>query len=306
MPEKNKAYAALIYICLVWGTTYLAIHWMVEVYPAFLAAGARQLLAGVIILTMALATNRRVDLSTGHLARQATIGFLMIAMGNGLSSYAQKFIPSGVAAMVGATMPMWTVALNLAISKKEALNRTIVMGMLIGLVGVGLIFRADVASLTNRAYLGGIGVTLVATISWAVGSVLSRHWGKNVNAFFDAGVQVLTGGVVLLAAALVEIRGMPKGLPVDTRALWSFVYLVVFGSVLAYSFYQYALKRLPVGIVTIYAYINPLVAVLLGAAFGETLTWWTAASFVGIVSGVFLVNRGYRVEQAKPPSPTNA
>jgi drug/metabolite transporter (DMT)-like permease len=113
------------------------------------------------------------------------------------------------------------------------------------------------------------------------------------NPFFDAGLQVVAGGIVLLAMSFFG-DDHSKPLLHTPRAVWSFVYLVTFGSVLAFSFYQYALKRLPVGVVTIYAYVNPLVAVLLGCFFGEPLTQWTALSFAGIVLGVYLVNRGYR------------
>lgn len=296
MSEKSKAYAALAFICIVWGTTYLAIRWLVEAYPAFLAAGVRQVTAGVIILLLALAANRHVNLSGKNMFRQVVIGTLMIAVGNGLVSYGQKTIPSGIAAMVCATMPIWAVVLNLALSRRERLNRTIVLGMAVGLVGVALIFRADLGKLGNSAYLAGILLTLLATMGWAVGSVMSRRWTTDVNPFFDAGLQVVAGGLVLL---LMSFFADDHSAPIvhTSKAVWSFVYLVIFGSVLAFSFYQYALKRLPVGIVTVYAYVNPLVAVLLGYFFGESLTAWTALSFAGIVLGVYLVNRGYRQQQ---------
>lgn len=296
MSEKSKAYAALAFICIVWGTTYLAIRWLVEAYPAFLAAGVRQVLAGLIIVGLALAANKRVNLSGKNILRQVLIGTLMIAVGNGLVSYGQKTIPSGIAAMVCATMPIWAVVLNLALSKHERLNRTIVLGMAIGLVGVALIFRADIGKLGNAAYLGGILLTLIATMGWAVGSVMSRRWTTDVNPFFDAGIQVIAGGAVLLLTSLFA-EDYSASVVHTSRAVWSFVYLVIFGSVLAFSFYQYALKRLPVGIVTVYAYINPLVAVLLGYFFDEPLTSWTALSFASIVLGVYFVNRGYRQQQ---------
>ena len=301
MSEKSKAYGALIFICIVWGTTYLAIRWLVEAYPAFLAAGVRQVSAGIIMVILAMAANRRVNLSGRNVVRQAIIGTLMIAVGNGLVSFGQKTIPSGVAAMVCATMPIWAVVLNLVLNRAERLNRTIILGMAIGLAGVGLIFRADLAKLGNTAYLIGILLTLLATMGWAVGSVLSRRWATATNPFFDAGLQVVAGGLVLLATSAVteDFSGLSEGSP---RANWSFIYLVIFGSVLAFSFYQYALKRLPVGIVTVYAYVNPLVAVLLGYFFGESLTAWTGLSFAGIVLGVYLVNLGYRRQLAAPPT----
>ena len=298
MSEKSKAYGALIFICLVWGTTYMGIRLVVQSYPAFLSAGVRQVLSGLIIGGIALGVNRHADLSARNVLRQAIIGALMIAVGNGLVSWGQKSIPSGVAALVCSTMPIWAVMLNLALSKKEKVNGTILAGMLLGLIGVGLIFRSDVEKLANPQFVSGILLTLLATMGWAVGSVLSRRWNTNINAFFDAGIQVVAGGLILLVMSfLVEDYSGP--FVVVPEAVWAFVYLVIFGSVLAFSFYQYALKRLPVGIVTVYAYINPLVAVIIGYFWGEGLTWWTLLSFIGIVIGVYLVNVGYRRQHAQ-------
>ncbi len=302
MSTNTKAYGALLFICIVWGTTYLAIKILVEVYPALLAAGVRQVFSGLVIGAIALSINRRTDLSRLHIARQALIGTLMIAVGNGLVSWSQKSIPSGVAAMVCATMPIWAVGLGLLLSRKERINGLIAAGMALGLAGVALIVATKPAdasrpAASTTAAVWGIALTLLATMGWAAGSVFSRRWKRDANPLFDAGVQVVAGGIVLLIASMfAEDHSAP--FRADPRALWSFGYLVVFGSVLAYTFYQYALKHLPVGVATLYAYVNPLVAVVLGYFAGEGASGWTAVSFAGIVGGVYLVNRGYRRQQA--------
>ena len=131
MSRQAKAYVALIFICFVWGTTYLAIRVGVVHFPAFLYAGIRQVLSGIIIIIAALIGNRQTDLSRGNILHQAVIGFLLITLGNGLVTWGEKQIPSGVAALICSLMPIVAVLVNLIISKHEKINLFIVIGMII-------------------------------------------------------------------------------------------------------------------------------------------------------------------------------
>jgi drug/metabolite transporter (DMT)-like permease len=311
MSKHTKAYLALIFICIVWGTTYLAIRVGVLHFPAFLFAAIRQLISGVIIMAIGLMMSRTTDLSLSNLKHQALIGFLLITMGNGLVTWGEKYVPSGVAALICSLMPIIAVIVNLFLSKKEKVNAPIIIGMVIGFAGVGLIFKDDVSEITNTRYVLGAAATFVATSSWAAGSVFNKKRISLVNPVFNAGLQLLFGGIFLLAASpLVDnYTGMNLWHP---DVIWSLLYLIVFGSVAAYTAYMFALKELPVGIVTLYAYVNPLVAVLLGyLVLSEPLTWITALAFISIVGGVYIVNYGYRKQhrqrQANPgDNKTNA
>jgi drug/metabolite transporter (DMT)-like permease len=298
MSRQAKAYVALIFICFVWGTTYLAIRVGVVHFPAFLYAGIRQVLSGIIIIIAALIGNRQTDLSRGNILHQAVIGFLLITLGNGLVTWGEKQIPSGVAALICSLMPIVAVLVNLIISKHEKINLFIVIGMIIGFAGVGIIFKDDVSSITNTDYFIGAGATLVATSSWAIGSVFNKKRTSAVNPIFNSGMQLLFGGLFLfLFSPVVDDY---SNMVLDSDVLWSLAYLIIFGSVLAYTAYMFALRELPVGVVTMYAYVNPLVAVILGyLILKEPLTWYTAMAFTCILTGVYIVNFGYRKQHRK-------
>jgi len=299
MQTKTKAWLALIFICIAWGTTYAAIKICVLAYPAFLLAGTRQLTAGIIILAIALVLKGKGDLSFRNIRHQMLVGFLMITVGNGLVSWGEKYIPSGVAALICAMMPVFAVMINLGLNKKEKLNWLIGIGMILGFLGVALNFRDSLSDLGNAKYLGGIIGTLIATLSWAFGSIIGKKSPEQQNPVFNSGLQVIFGGLFLLVVSLFTDDYSHTDYT-NIQAFWSLLYLIIIGSVAAYTAYMFALKELPVGIVMTYAYVNPLVAVLLGWWWlGEPLTWVTGASFIGIVLGVYLVNLGYKREKEK-------
>jgi drug/metabolite transporter (DMT)-like permease len=200
-------------------------------------------------------------------------------------------------------MPLFAVSFNLLSSKKEHFNTTIGAGVLLGLLGVALIFRNNVADLTKPAYLAGILSVLLATASWAWGSMINKKDTAPVNVFFNSGLQLLFGGIFMLLIS--PLADNYQGLQLwNTQGILALLYLIVFGSTLAYAAYMYAINALPVGIATLYAYINPLIAVIVGAIFmNEDLNMYTGLAFVAIVISVYMVNMGYRKqhkEQVKP------
>ena len=245
-------------------------------------------------MAVGLAMYRKADLSFKNLRHQLLVGFLLITAGNGLVTWGEKYIASGVAALICSMMPIFAVLFNLISSKQEKLNLYIVAGLLLGFTGVALIFKDNIADLANPSYIMGILAIFLATSSWALGSVFNKRKPQSTNPVFNAGLQLFFGGAFLLlfspAIDSYEHIGM-----IDTDALWAMLYLIIFGSVLAYTAYMYALKELPVGLVSTYAYVNPLVAVILGnIILFEPLTLITALAFITIIIGVYLVNYGYR------------
>ena len=294
MSNQTRAYAALIFICIVWGTTYLAIRVGVMHYPAFLFAGVRQALAGIILTGIALAVNQHGDFSSKNIGRQMLIGFLMLSIGNGCVTWGEKYVPSGIAALICSMMPIFAVLYNLLLSKNEKFNLTTGAGMILGTLGVALIFRHDISQLSNPTYLLGILAVLFATSSWAMGSIINKKNTNPINPFLNSGMQLFFGGLFMLIASPM-VDDLHSFELINKDGLIALAYLVIFGSVLAYAAYMYALNKLPVGIATIYAYINPLVAVVLGYfALKEELNIYTLLSFVTIIIGVYLVNSGYR------------
>ncbi len=294
MTKDTKAWLALLFISITWGTTYLAIRVGAMHFPAFLFAAIRQVIAGVIIIIMALLVNKNYDLSWKNLRHNMFIGFLLITMGNGIVTWSERNIPSGIAALICSLMPLFAVMINLAKNQKEKLNAPIIFGLLLGFAGVAFIFKDDLSKLGNPNYLWSAAGIFLATFCWALGSVFNKRKAPPVNALFNSGTQLFFGGSFLFIAspAVDNYAGMNLLQP---EVLWSLVYLIVFGSVLAYTAYMYALSQLPVGVVTLYAYVNPLVAVVLGYyMLAEPLTIFTALAFLSIVSGVYLVNFGYK------------
>jgi len=294
MAKQTKAYLALVYICIVWGTTYFAIRIGVIHYPAFLFAGVRQVLAGLILIPMALMASKQKDLSRSNILRQMLVGFLMLAVGNGGVTWGEKYIPSGIAALICSMMPLFAVLFNLASSKRDHFNATIGGGLVLGVCGAGLIFRHNIADLTKPEYVGGIITITIATCGWALGSIVNKKHTNAINPFFNSGLQLFFGGLFMLIAS--PITDNYTGLQLwNTDGLISLAYLVIFGSVLAYAAYMYALSKLPMGIATIYAYINPLIAVITGYLFlHEELNIYTGMAFITIAISVFMVNKGYR------------
>lgn len=303
MNSHTKAYLAYAFICIIWGTTYLAIRVAVLHYPPFLMAGSRQLISGIIMAAVALMVNPRADWSRSNLLRQSLIGFLLISVGNGLVTWAEQYVQSGVAALICSTMPISAVIINI-VSGKERLNLLIILGMLLGFSGVALIFHDNISNQQNNSdyFIVGIVGLFIATFSWALGSLLNKRITNPVNSLFNAGFQVIVGGIIMLLVS-------PVADDYSNLVLWNkdglmaFAYLVVFGSILAYAAYMYALKMLPVGFVTSYAYINPLVAVILGALMlHEPLNQYTVFAFILIILGIFIVRSGYRKQNAVPAS----
>ncbi len=294
MTKQTKAYLGLIFICIVWGTTFLAIRVGVMHYPAFLFAGVRQTIAGIILMVAALSRNSTKDLSRSNLARQMLIGFLMLTLGNGFVSWGEKYIPSGISALLCSLMPLVAVVFNLFSSRKDHFNAMIGMGLLLGFCGVGLIFRHNISEMTTPAYIGGIAATLFATSSWALGSIINKKDKTPVNPFFNSGMQLFFGGIFMLimSPAIDTYKGVEWW---NADALLAMVYLIIFGSALAYAAYMYTLSVLPIGIATLYAYVNPLIAVVAGYFFlKEDISIYTALAFVTIAISVYLVNKGYR------------
>jgi drug/metabolite transporter (DMT)-like permease len=218
----------------------------------------------------------------------------MLSLGNGLVAYAEMEIPSGVAAIICSLMPVMVIMINLFSSKEEKPNVPIIMGVILGLIGIVMIFGEHVAQFSNTKYIIGIILTFGAVIAWAGGSIWMKKKNTDSNPFVNAGIQMLFGGIWCfpLSFAFDDLSNVTW----SSEAVWSLVYLIIFGSLIAYASYSYALRKLPMTIVSMYAYINPLVAVLLGwIVLNEKLNAQIIIAFLLTVAGIYIVNRGYQL-----------
>jgi drug/metabolite transporter (DMT)-like permease len=294
MKNQRLAWVALAIVCIVWGTTYLALRVVVTHFPSFLFLGIRQAVAGLLLGGGLLLFGGRKWPAKGVIIRQSIGGFFMITLGNGLVGWGEKTIPSGIAALICSTMPLWVNMINLLINRNEKPNGLIYTGIICGIAGMFFIFRENLAYFGNTAYLIGIIITFTATLSWASASVWIKRVSTNTDPLMNAAIQMLSGGIWMFVFSF--ILEDYHHLVWSSDVIWSLIYLIFIGSILAYGAYGYALSKLPITIVSMYAYINPMVAVILGwLILKEALNIYTAIAFVLTVSGIYLVNKGYQL-----------
>lgn len=287
------AYLALAAVCVIWGTTYLALRIAVAHFPPLLFTALRQTIAGLIIVGTTLWLMKATLPSLAHTLRQAVAGFFMISVGNGFVAWAEMYIPSGIAAIICSLMPVVVILINISIHREERPNATIILGVALGLLGIILIFSEHLSEFSNSEYVSGIILTFLAVLGWAGASIWIKKKNTESNLYMNAGLQMFFGGFLLFPLSLVfddysTISWSPE-------AIYPFIYLVVFGSLVAYVAYSYALRKLPMTIVSLYAYINPLVAVVLGwAVLNEKLNGKIGLAFLITVLGIYTVNKGYQ------------
>ncbi len=290
------AIVALAAVCLIWGTTYLALRIGVTDFPAFLFSAIRQLVAGGLLIGFMLIFGK-LHFPTWRVIRiQALAGFLMFTMGNGLVGWAEIYVSSGLAAIMSSMVPIWIILLNIKLNEDESPTFPVVVGLLIGLSGIILIFGQHVNEFSNPAYQLGIVAMFIANISWAFGSVWIKRNNNETNLFLNAGLQMLFGGLFMLPLSAV-VDDYSK-FAFSASVAYSLVYLILIGSILAYICFTYAIKKLPITIVSLYAYINPLVAVFLGwLVLDEKFSLRILIAMMITVAGVYLVNRGYQLRK---------
>jgi drug/metabolite transporter (DMT)-like permease len=284
-------YAALGVVYVVWGSTYLGIRVAVETIPPLVMAGTRFLIGGAVVFAIAVLTGDRAGdrITAIHWRSAAIIGGLLLLGGNALVGEAETRLPSGIAALVVATVPLWFAGLDRLLYGAR-LPMVAAGGMLLALVGVIVLVRPASSSHLD---LGGLAVLVVATASWATGSLYSRDAKLPRRAFVASGMEMLAGGAISIVAGLLfgEFRGFHPA-DVSSRSLIALTYLIVAGSLLAYTAYQHALRTLPTSTVATYAYVNPVIAVALGALIlGETVDGMTVVAAAIMLAGVAVVLR---------------
>jgi drug/metabolite transporter (DMT)-like permease len=287
-------YLALTAVCIIWGTTYLALRIAVLHFPPFLFTALRQTCAGFLLLAFMFTVGKASLPSKAHLFRQAIGGFFMISLGNGLVAWAEMHIPSGVAAVICSLMPVLVILINVTIHREEKPTFPIIAGVILGLIGIVVIFSEHLAAFSKMEYIIGIALTFTAALAWAGGSIWIKKNHTESNPFVNAGLQMFFGGFLLFPFSLIFDDLTHITWTGDVA--WALLYLIVFGSLVAYASYAYTLRKLPMTIVSMYAYINPLVAVALGwLVLDETLNTkiWFAMALT--ISGIYIVNKGYQL-----------
>jgi drug/metabolite transporter (DMT)-like permease len=282
-------YVALIAVCFFWGTTYLAIRMALESFPPLLLVSARYVLSGSLMLAFTFARGiylpRKRELWSACLS-----GFFILGVGNGSLVFSELLIPSGMAGLFITISPFWLVGIEALLPGGERLHLPTVAGMVLSLCGASLLFTPDLQAPTiDRNVLGGFLLLQLGMASWSFGSIYQRRQQAKAHPVVIGAVQQLAAGLIFAPFA-----GLIREHPVSwsARGVSALLYLVVFGSIVGYSAYAYALDRLPVAVVSIYPYANAMVAVALGWLFyREPFGTKEALAMAVIFAGVAVVKK---------------
>ena len=286
-----KIAIAFFAVYVFWGMTYLAMRVAVEQIPPYLMAGSRFVLAGMILFVWARGRGDPAP-TAQHWRAAAVVGAFLLLGGNASVAWAEQRVPSGLAALLIGVMPIWMVGLEW-LRRGSRPSKQVVAGLLLGAVGVGLLVLPQGGG--NGMDLLGAAVLILAAASWAWGSVISKSAPLPKSPFLATSLEMIAGGVLCLMVAALsgELQGFSVA-DVSSRAALAWLYLVVFGSLVAFTAYIWLLGVTSIAKVGTYAYVNPIVAVLLGwAVLGEPVTRRTIVAAAVILLGVALVNVGW-------------
>lgn len=286
------AFAALVVVSVVWGTTWVVSKKGIMLMPALQLAGIRQLLAGSLYLLYFILKKYPLP-SRSDLMPLIVLSLLNFVLSNGLSTWGIKYISAGLGSIIGAIFPLWIVLISMLVDHTKP-PKMAVWGMVIGFAGICIIFYNHLADLIDPRFRFGIFLSLIATWSWAFGTIYTKKYAKVFNPYFGLGFQMLLSGLILTIVSAFD----PNHLPLDAipQTSWfAIFYLVIFGSLVGFICYLYALQHLPTEQTAIYAYINPVVALLTGwLVLDESVNLTIFSGCLVTILGVFLVNRSFR------------
>ncbi|MFN0275367.1 MAG: DMT family transporter [Chitinophagales bacterium] len=296
MKDNNKAFLALAWISFFWGTTYIASKIATHEIQGLFLAAVRLLCSGIIIVTWFLLKGHRIpDIKTLFILSIQSI-FLLI-LGNGLSTWAIQYISSGLASIISALIPLEIVLFSILILKKTRFTLLLLIGLFAGFGGLLIIFHEYFADIFQKEYAFGIMLALIAGVMWSIGSVITSKYKTTTNVLFGAGIQMLIAGIILLPICIASGYSMNL-FEANTESILSLIYLIIIGSVITYSLFIYANIKLNPARVSVYAYINPVVAILLGwLILQEKLNGWIALGTLITLTGVYIVNNEFRKQR---------
>ncbi len=291
---RSAGYVALTLTSLLWGTTWVASKIGIQEMPVLQMTAIRQLIAGLIMVGFFM-LKKRSSIPTRKQFRQIFfLSLFMFVLANGLSTWSLMYIPAGLSALLGALYPQSVVVIEFAFFKKKGPDLLMGLGFLLGIAGVAIVFYENLSVELTAAFISGISLSLGAMLSWSMGTIFITNIKMELNPYYSTGWQmVISSGMLYLMSVLVQ-PSIPLG-DISLKAWGVILYLVLFGSIIAFAAFIFSMKRLPVAIASLYAYINPLVAMVAGYfILGEKLTIFIFWGAIVTLAGVFIVNYGHK------------
>lgn len=286
MSENRNVLLAYLAVCFFWGSTYLAIRVGVQDAPPLLFAGIRFIVAGTIMLGYCKLKGYGLPKEKDDITNMAIVGLFMLLCGNGLVVYAEQWVSSGIASLIVATVPLFMAVIEFFFMKNIRMDFKAVIGLLLGFGGVAFLMLGDNTDV--GVDLKGLVTLLLASLFWAAGSVRSKSIKFKGHIFANIGTQMLAGGIGLTIASL--IKGEFSELHFTLNSILALMYLIVFGSLVGYSCYIFILQKWTAAKAGTYAYVNPVVAIILGSLLlGESITVPVVISMIIVILGVVLV-----------------
>lgn len=295
MQNKTLPLLALAFLCILWGTVYPIIKIGVTDVPPFLYNTIRQSISGVLLVIVGLVVSKWKLPEKKEILKQLFPAFLMITIGQGFVGWALMHVPSGLTALIISLMPVYVIVIEMSISKRFHFSRLTILGVLLGIVGMVIVFRENLQDLFEPNYQIGIILTLVAGFCWAGASIFIQRNPTTMNNFHRTGFQLLIGSVGLLIFTLV-FQELEKFNGFTAASIFSLGYMIVMGSIAGFMIYFYTLSKLPMIQVSVVTYVNPLVAALVAWwFFEESITIYLIIAFGVTMIGVYLINRGQKL-----------
>ncbi len=296
---KGKAggYLALCITSVVWGTTWVASKIGVAEMPALQMAYIRQFFGGMIFVVFFMLYKKLSFPTWQQFGWLLIMALLMFVMANGLSTWSLNYIPTGLSSLIGALYPLSVVIIEMVFFKSRNMTILTFTGLLLGITGIGIVFYENAFHHRPEGFLFGVTLSVIAMLSWSVGTVIIARNKIKINPYYATGWQMLISSVVLLVVAettqpTIALRNIPS------TAWWAITYLVLAGSILSFVAFIYSMKKLPPAISSLYAYINPLVAMVTAAlVLHEKLTMNILWGAIVTLAGVFLVN--YSIKRSR-------
>lgn len=296
---RAKAIFCLTLVCLLWGTTWIASKVGVRHMPPLQLAGIRQLIGGFCYVLFFVFRGERWPRGK-EWTSIFVLSFLNFLIANGLSTWGVKYISAGLGAIIGAIFPLWIVVIGL-FSGKTKIPRQAIFGLVLGFGGVCVIFAEHLSDFLKPAFQLGILLSILATWGWAFGTIYTKKHAARFNPYFSIGLQMMISGVAMTSIAHATNETIPYA-AIPWQAWASIGHLVIFGSIISFMAYLYALQNLSTEQASLYAYVNPIVALILGSIlFSEPLTLFIAIGGLVTLLGVYLVNKAYKVPVATMP-----